>query len=140
MKKVFTIILGMLLISTLQLNAAFLKNIEKTITQPDGTIINCFSSGDEFHNWLHDKDNYTIIQSQKDGYYYYAVKKGDEIVPSEYKVGTTFLKSTNIQPGVNISAEQWRQKRDRKKVENPIQVEKLKTASTSEININQICI
>lgn len=140
MKTKFTIIGGLFLIFTLQLNAAFLRNIEKTITQPDGTVINCFSSGDEFHNWLHDKNNYTIIQSQKDGYYYYAVKKGEEIVPSEYKVGATFLKSTDIQAGVNISAEQWRQKRNRKRVENPIKPERLKATTTSEININQICI
>ncbi len=140
MKKGFTIILGILLITTLQLNAAFLRNIKKTITQPDGTTINCFASGDEFHNWLHDKNDYTIIQSQKDGYYYYAKKKGTKIVPSKYKVGTTLMKSTDIQPGVNISAEQWRQKRERKRVENPIKPERLKTASTAEIKINQICI
>lgn len=139
MKKIFTIILGILLISTLQLNAAFLRDIKKTITQPDGTTINCFASGDEFHNWLHDKDNYTIIQNQKDGYYYYAVKEGTKIVPSEFKVGTTLMKSTTIQPGVNISAEQWKQKRNNKRIVKPLKASKLKNTS-ADVNINQICI
>lgn len=139
MKKVFTIILGLLLFSALQLNAAFLRNIKKTIIQPDGTIINCFASGDEFHNWLHDKDNYTIIQSQENGYYYYAIKEGDKIIPSEYKAGTTFMKSTNISSGINISPEQWKQKRIRKKIIFPPNFKQLKTA-TADVNINQICI
>lgn len=139
MKKVFTIILGILLISTLQLNAAFLKNIEKTITQPDGTVINCFSSGDEFHNWLHDKDNYTIIKSQEDGYYYYAKKTADKIVPSKYKVGTALLKSTDIEPGVNISADQWKQKRNSRKTIFPTDYKSTKAAAP-EVNINQLCI
>ncbi len=136
MKKLFTIALGILLLSSLQLNAAYLKNIPKTLTQPDGTTINCFASGDEFHNWLHDENNYTIIQDQ-DGYYYYATKNGDKIIPSEYKVGKTYLKSTNIQPGVNISAEQWKQKRRSKFSDAPLKSYHLKDG-TPEININKI--
>lgn len=68
MKKLSTFLFGILIIFSLQLQAAYLENIPKTITHPDGKVIQCFASGDEFHNWLHDKDNYTIIQSQKDGY------------------------------------------------------------------------
>ena len=94
-------------------NAAYLKNVPQTITQPDGTVIKCFATGDEFHNWLHDENNYTIIQGQ-DGVYYYAVKSGDQIVPSEYVVGKTFLKSTHLTPGVNLSPEQIMEKRRRK--------------------------
>ena len=138
MQKIFTLILGILLVSSIQLNAAYLTNIPKTITQPDGTEINCFASGDEFHNWLHDKDNYTIIQSS-DGYYYYAVKDGIKIVPSEYKVGTTYLKSTNIQPGVNITAEQWIQKRKTRPSDAPLKSYNLKDGE-AEINIHKIAI
>lgn len=139
MKKLITIVLGVLLLSSLHLNAAYLENIPKTITQPDGTTINCFVSGDEFHNWLHDGGNYTLIQSQSDGYYYYAIKDGEKIVPSEYMVGSSMLKSAAIQPGINITAEQWQQKRNRMLENAPLNSYTLKSGE-AEMNINQLCI
>ena len=60
----------------------YLDNIPISVTQPDGTNINCLTSGDEFYHYLHDEDNYTIIQSELDRYYYYAVKENNIIVPS----------------------------------------------------------
>ena len=48
-----------------------LINIPITLTQPNGLIIDCYVSGDEYYQRLHDKNDYTIIQNQ-DGYYYYA--------------------------------------------------------------------
>ena len=47
-----------------------------TIKQPDGTLINCYVSGDEYFNWLHDKDGFTIIQAD-DGYFYYGEVSGE---------------------------------------------------------------
>ena len=66
MKRIFRFLLvTTLLIGFHQsLNAAYLKNVPQTIKQPDGTIIKCFATGDEFHNWLHDANNYTIIKEQ----------------------------------------------------------------------------
>ena len=62
--------------------SAYLRDIPMTVYQPDGIEINCFASGEEYYNWLLDEDGYTIIQSQSDGYYYYAVKDGEELKPS----------------------------------------------------------
>ncbi|MGB4309040.1 MAG: hypothetical protein WBI94_02010, partial [Candidatus Cloacimonadaceae bacterium] len=31
------------------------------VTQPDGSRINIYASGDEFHNWLHDENDFTIV-------------------------------------------------------------------------------
>ncbi len=69
------------------LEAAPLRNVPVTITQPDGKIIHCFASGDEFYNWLHDKDGYVIIQDKCNGYYTYAVKLNGDILSSSYIVG-----------------------------------------------------
>ena len=44
--------------------AAYLRNIPVTIVQPDGSEIECFSTGDEFFNRLHDADDFTIIQDE----------------------------------------------------------------------------
>ncbi len=110
-----------------------------TITQPDGTSIQCFASGDEFHNWIHTKDNYTIIKSQKDGYYYYATKEGGKIVPSKYKVENAPFKSTEIKPGVNLSAAEIKKKRRKKLANIPFKTTSLKHDITT-INMNQLCI
>ncbi len=42
-------------------------------TQPDGRVIDIFASGDEFHNWLHDAENYTIVKNDQ-GYYVLCVE------------------------------------------------------------------
>lgn len=67
--------------------AAPLKNVPCTITQPNGEVIHCFVSGDEFFNYYHDANGYTIIMDAETGYYTYAVKVNGEILPSEYIVG-----------------------------------------------------
>lgn len=69
------------------LYSAPLRFVPQTIVQPNGEIINCFASGDEFYNYLHDENEYVIIQDPQTGYYVYAVKENDAIVPSVYTVG-----------------------------------------------------
>jgi len=82
----------------------FMRNYPYKIKQPSGSIIACFISGDEFYHWLHDKDNYTIIQNTLNGYYYYALLQNDNLIPSSYVVGATNPSNTNLSAGVNISA------------------------------------
>ncbi len=76
------------------------------LKQPNGDIIQCFATGDEFHNWVHDADNYTIVQDDA-GYYVYAISSGEDIIPSEYIVGTVNPNSIGLRPDVNISAQAW---------------------------------
>jgi len=89
---------------------AYLKDVPITITQPDGTTIACFATGDEYYNWAHDKDGYTIIQDPKTGYYCYAILRGDELTASGYVVGKISPKSVNLTPHINISGEKIREK------------------------------
>ncbi len=91
---------------------AYLENVPTTITQPNGIQIECFATGDEFYNWVHDKDGYTIIQDQNTGYYCYAILSGDELMASQYVVGTIDPKSTNLTAHVNISGEKILEKRN----------------------------
>ncbi|MCL2063762.1 MAG: hypothetical protein FWG98_05270, partial [Candidatus Cloacimonetes bacterium] len=55
----FVIIMSLILV---KLNSAWLENIPTLLTQPDMVQISAFQSGDEFHNWVHDEEFYTIIQ------------------------------------------------------------------------------
>ncbi len=94
-------ILLFLIVLTINLFGAYLTDIPQTLTQPDGTILNCFASGDEFHNWLHDTDNYTIMVHPQTGFYVYAIQAGDEIIPSEFVAGTVDPAAVGLQPGAN---------------------------------------
>ena len=86
-------------------NAAYLRNVPQTITQPDGTIIHCFASGDEHYNWLHDKDGYTILADPKTGYYVYAEKINGELVSSKKIVGTVDPNTLGIDKWMTIAPE-----------------------------------
>ena len=87
--------------------AAPLKNVEVRITQPNGQVINCFASGDEFYNYLHDAKGYTIVQGEG-GYYVYATKdaKGT-VIPSTYIVGSVDPAAVGLQPYVKISKDEY---------------------------------
>ena len=77
-----------LLFSVQCLMAAPLRNVEVMLTQPNGEVIHCYASGDEFYNYLHDADGFTIVKGEG-GYYFYATYDADgQVVPSAYKVNS----------------------------------------------------
>ena len=84
--------------------AAPLRYYPVTLTQPNGATLQCFASGDEFHNWLHDKDYFTIMQDPNTGYYVYATFVRGVLAPSSYVVGTVNPSSVGLRPGINLSA------------------------------------
>jgi M6 family metalloprotease-like protein len=100
--QIITILFLLIILSSI-LYSAPRYFVPITLTQPNGEVINCFASGDEFYNWVHDKDNYTIIKDSKTGYYVYALKSGDELISSGYVVGKTNPASAGIEKGINIS-------------------------------------
>ena len=91
------------LLSYQNLQAAFLKNVPVTVTQPDGTVLHCLATGDEYYNWLHDANNYTIIQNHHTGYYVYAVLENKELKPSVFIPGRDDPQQAGLIKGVNIS-------------------------------------
>jgi len=99
--------------------AAYLRNAPITVTQPDGTILHCFASGDEFFNYLHDKDGYTIMQHPETGYYVYADKRDGKLVPTDFVAGLFDPASKGLQPHALISPEEWMQRRKAWEVEDP---------------------
>ncbi len=110
MKKSATFILVMLFIVTI-VKADYFEKLPYTITQPNGTIINCFVSGDEFYNWIHDNDGYTIIQAPN-GYFYYAETFEEVVRPTEYLVNSVNPGSVGLTKWAKISKTQYNQRRD----------------------------
>jgi len=73
------------------------------LRQPDGTVLNCLASGDEFYNWLHNADGYTIIPDPRTGWYTYALKTASgDLTASPYIAG-------RIDPKV-LGLEKWLKK------------------------------
>ncbi len=62
------------------LSSAPLENIPIRLTQPDGSVINCYTSGDEFYHWLHDSIGNIIIKDSTSHYYCYRVENSDSLV------------------------------------------------------------
>ncbi|MGL4738551.1 MAG: hypothetical protein ACRCW2_13955, partial [Cellulosilyticaceae bacterium] len=60
-----------------------LFDVPQMIHQPSGEILQCFASGDEYFNWLHDSHGYMIIKDENSGNYTYAQYKNGSLEPSE---------------------------------------------------------
>jgi M6 family metalloprotease-like protein len=96
--------------SILYVNAAYIENIPKVVINPDGTEIHCFASGDEYYNFLHDAEGFTIIQD-KDGYYYYAINdENGEVIPSKHRVSQSEPASFGITPHVKIPYDEYQKR------------------------------
>lgn len=91
--------------------AALLHDIPVTLYQPDGSKLHCFTSGDEYHAWLHDKNGLPIIQSHQDGFYYYGIRKGDALVPSQHKAGQILQRNTDLKAWSGITPSAYQNKR-----------------------------
>ncbi len=103
-KYLFIGFLCILFLSSLAI-AAPIKNLPVTIFQPDGQRIDCYASGDEFYNWYHDAAGFTIIQNVSDGYYYYAVERGADLLPSEFRANSANPAAHGLKPYAKHSAE-----------------------------------
>ncbi len=86
-KLIFIFVLS-LFFSTSILFSAPIKNFAIQLNQPDGKIINCFVSGDEYFNWIHDNDGYIIVLDKSTGFYTYGVQQEQDFIPSKYIVGS----------------------------------------------------
>ena len=91
-------------------NAAYLKDIPVKVVQSNGDTLHCLASGDEFFNYLHDENGFTIIQNDE-GYYMYAMYDGENIIPSQFMAGTVNPAAVGLQPNVTISTQEYQKRR-----------------------------
>ena len=93
------------------LRAAPLVNVPVTITQPDGQVLELFASGDEFYNWVHDENGFTVVRDPATGYVEYAILQDGRLVPSGYRVGAVDPRSLGLAPNVNLPPERMQEVR-----------------------------
>ncbi|MDR2868617.1 MAG: hypothetical protein LBV46_03650, partial [Bacteroidales bacterium] len=103
MKKVALFVVAICLHTTV-LWAAPIENYPITLEQPDGTTVACFLSGDEYYNWVHDAQGYTLIRDAATGWIVYARLENDKLVSSGYVVGSIEPASLGLQPRTIVSA------------------------------------
>ncbi|MBE0639957.1 MAG: M6 family metalloprotease domain-containing protein [Bacteroidales bacterium] len=112
MKRSGILLLALLLVAQIStLQAAWLNFEPQTIEQPDGTIINCYATGDEFYNWLHDENGFTIIKDHQTGYYVFADLQNDELITTNFIVGKVNPSDSGLQPWLNIPVEAMHKRR-----------------------------
>ena len=113
MKKLVTLLLFLTFscFGIVNVHAAYLRDIPVTVTQPDGTVLHCFASGDEFFNYLHDSNGYTIIQHPRTGYYVYAEIRDGNLVPTEFVANRQDPTSNGLRPYALITPEEWKARR-----------------------------
>lgn len=110
LKKIIIILIACF--SLANVHAAYLKDVPVTLTQPDGSILECFASGDEFFNYLHDGNGYTIVQHPHTGFYVYADKLDGELVATDFVAGRVDPATKNLRPHNLISPEKWTARRN----------------------------
>ena len=79
------VFLGLSLL-TVPVLAAPLFNVPTTVTQPDGTVLELYSSGDEFFNYIHDANGFLIMKNDE-GWYVYAQEENGRPVATRAVVG-----------------------------------------------------
>jgi len=109
MKTIRLISLLLFLAISGNLSAAYLEYVPQQLTQPDGSTLNCFASGDEYYHWLHDSNGYTIILNPGTGFFVYADKSGAELIPTALLPGRDNPSAAGLRPGLNISQDRYRQ-------------------------------
>ncbi|MDH7514427.1 MAG: M6 family metalloprotease domain-containing protein [Bacteroidota bacterium] len=82
--------------------AAPVTFVPVTVLQPDGAVLHCYASGDEYYNWLHDEDGYTIIQDDQTGYYVYATESAGRLVPTAHIAGRSDPTVAGLRPWLRV--------------------------------------
>jgi M6 family metalloprotease-like protein len=118
-----------------------LRFIPQTLVQPNGEIVKCYASGDEYYHWLHDKDGYTIVFNKQTKYWVYAERNGEELIATNYVVGNNEPASAGFQkwlmPGKSILQKKYESKKSLKKLNG---MNKISSDDLSKGTINNLVI
>jgi len=93
------------------LQGAWIENVPNQLTQPDGTVVDVLYSGDEFHNWPHDANGFTMIIDEHTGYVCWAVAKGGNLVSTGKEVHLFTPQELGLSPRQNISPDVYKLQR-----------------------------
>ncbi|HEY3266625.1 MAG TPA: M6 family metalloprotease domain-containing protein, partial [Armatimonadota bacterium] len=113
-------------------HAAYITDIPSTLQQPDGTTLKVLLSGDEYYNYAHDARGYVIIQ-RPDGWWTYAKRDGDDVVPTEFIVSKVDPALAGLTPRVLPSPKTLYAKRAAYRAAAPVLASAPKTGTLNNI-------
>jgi M6 family metalloprotease-like protein len=96
----------LLLFTGCLLFSAYLSFQPQQVVQPDGNRLDLFASGDEYYNWLHDTEGFTIKANSNGWYVYLDRDSAGELIFTGLIAGRDNPARGNLTPGNNISPEQ----------------------------------
>ena len=109
------------------------------MTQPNGEVLHIYASGDEFYNWLHDAEGYTIIQNRETGFFVYAALEKDQLVPTSWLPGhDNPATKGSLRPWLKIPQKEYL--RRRQAMLEPAQREQVRDENTNKGHMNNLCI
>ena len=109
--RIKTLLIALMFLCVTNIFAAPFQNVEKVLTQPDGTKLYCFASGDEFYSRLHDAEGYTIVQAENGYFVYAAADSKGAITATSHIAGKADPKSLGLKPNIMISQEEYQKRR-----------------------------
>ncbi len=129
MKSVIRIILlAAMLFGCLNAHAVYVERMPIDKVQPNGDTVHLLVTGDECHHRFHDAQNYTVVQAIN-GWWVYALPASDGgIQPSAHPVGTINPATLGINPGLDITYDQWLQRRHYWDIPEQYSIERPKTS------------
>ena len=92
--------------------STWLRDIPLTLTQPNGQIIECFVTGDQYSRRIHDEQGYTILMNESDGFYYYADEDNSGgLIPTDILAGVSDPSRYGLEPGYAVSFDVYQKKK-----------------------------
>jgi len=91
--------------------AAPLSYTPLTVRQSDGETLFLYASGDEFYNWIHDHNGYTVVRDERDGTLVYADELNGHLVPTHLIVGIADPALAGLRTGILHAGELIREYR-----------------------------
>lgn len=142
MKRLLFVSALVLMVAT-SLQAAPVQKLPLVVTQPDGSRLELFATGDEYFNWLTDRDGFVVLRDPSNGWYVYAESEGGDWGPGELVVGQNDPTSSGLKPGLLPSKDEittLRYDRSQKARELARSAPHIDLEAVSEISINNLTV
>ncbi len=78
-----------------------LRNLPLALSQPDGTQVTVFATGDEHHRRVHDAEGFTVVRDPVTGWLVYADRVGTALVPTGLALGIADPRTAGLPPGLD---------------------------------------
>lgn len=84
--------------------AAPIDHFPVQVSQPDGSTLLLYASGDEYQQRLTDAAGFTVMPDPSSGYYVYAELRDGLLVPGPHRIGSVDPLAVGLQPGLAQAA------------------------------------